>query len=351
MRNQTQAAILTRLGQPLELWELELPPLRPGQVLVDIVYSGVCHTQVLEARGRRGPDRYLPHCLGHEGVGVVAEVGPEVTKVKPGDRVVLTWIRGNGADVPSMVYPSARGPVNSGAVCTFMRRTVTCESRVVAIGTYLPWHLAALLGCAVPTGAGAVLNTARVEAGQRVAVFGVGGVGAAAVMAAAMAGAAEVIAVDVVVAKLEAAVALGATSTINAAVTDPVAVLHDTRGGVDVAIESAGRTESMEAAFASVRERGGLCVLAGNLPHGGRLSVDPFDLIRGRRLVGCWGGDTQPDADLPRYATDYALGRLPLDKLATREYALDAINEAVDDLEAGRVGRPLIRMGRSEVAP
>ncbi len=340
-----QAAVLVEPGQPLALWELTPPALRPGQVLVDLVYSGVCHTQVLEARGRRGPDRWLPHCLGHEGVGVVSDVGPEVTKVRPGDRVVLTWIRGQGADVPSTVYQSDAGPVNSGAVCTFMRQTVTCESRVVPIGDELPWAVAALLGCAVPTGAGAVLNTAAVEPGSRVAVFGVGGVGAAAVMAARMAGAAEVIAVDIQPAKLEAALALGATHTVNAAAEDPLERLRGQAGGVDVAIECAGRQETMQTAFAAVRERGGLCVLAGNLPHGGRLSIDPFDLIRGRRLVGCWGGDTQPDRDLPRYAAAYLGGRLPLDKLATRVYALEAVNDALDDLEAGVVGRPLIALG------
>src|SRR5262249_52089612 len=138
-----------------------------------------------EVRGRKGPDRYVPHTLGHEGAGIVVAVGENVTKAKSGDRVVLSWLKGSGADVAGSSYDSAEGPVNSGAISTFMRRTVTCESRVTVIPESVPPRLAALLGCAIPTGAGVVFNTSGLRRGDSIAVFGAGGIGQSAIMAAA----------------------------------------------------------------------------------------------------------------------------------------------------------------------
>lgn len=274
------------------------------------------------------------------------EVGAGVTKVRPGDPVVLTWIKGYGADVPSTVYQSADGPVNAGALCTFMRRCVTCENRVVPIAPDMPLREAALLGCAIPTGAGAVLNTASVRPGSSVAVFGVGGVGLGAVAAADLMHAAPIIAVDVVDRKLSMAREAGATHTINARQADPPAAIRGLTGGrgVDYAIEAAGRIETMEAAFQSVRDAGGLCVLAGNPPRGERISLDPFDLIKGKRVVGTWGGGTVPERDIPFYCQLYLSGRLNLSQFITHTYGLEAVNQALDDLEAGKVGRAVLDM-------
>ena len=155
---KTIAAVLEQLNEPLKIRELTIPDLRPGQVLVEVAYSGVCRSQLLGVRGKRGPDRFLPHTLGHEGSGTVLEVEAGVTKVKPGDRVVLSWIKGNGADVPSTVYQSPEGPVNSGAISTFMHQTVTCENRVTLISDARPLREAALVGCAIPIGAGIIFN-------------------------------------------------------------------------------------------------------------------------------------------------------------------------------------------------
>lgn len=342
---EVQAAVLVAPRQPLELRWLRLPPLRDGQVLVRVAYSGVCRSQLLEIRGERGDDPFLPHTLGHEGSGEVLEIGPGVRKVRPGDHVVLSWIKGIGADVPSTVYESAAGRVNSGAISTFMRETITCENRLTVIPASMPPREAALLGCAVPTGAGIVLNTLRLEAGSSIAVFGVGGIGLAAVAAASLMNAATIVAVDVVEAKLEHARALGATHIVHATREDPLAAIRRITGaGTDYAVEAAGRPETMEAAFKSVRDGGGLCVLAGNLAHGGRMSIDPFDLIKGKRVIGTWGGETNPDRDILRYVRLYESGRLNLAAFITHEYPLDQINAAFDDLEAGRVGRAIVNM-------
>jgi S-(hydroxymethyl)glutathione dehydrogenase / alcohol dehydrogenase len=345
---QTEAAVLCELKQPLKLMPLGLPELKPGQLLVEVAYSGVCHSQLLEVRGKRGPDRFLPHTLGHEGSGTVTAVGPGVTKVKPGDRVVLTWIKGAGADVPSTVYRNGHGPVNSGAISTFMRHTVTCENRVVPVPAAMPLREAALLGCAVPTGAGIVLNTAGVRPGSSVAVFGVGGIGMSAVLAADLIHAHPIIAVDVVDRKLDEARKVGATHTVNARQHDPLAAILELTGrrGVDYAVEAAGRRETMEAAFRAVRDGGGLCVLAGNLPAGEQIALNPMDLIRGKRIAGTWGGESQPDRDIPLYGALYLAGKLRLERLISHEYPLADINRAFDDLEQGQVARALIDMGR-----
>jgi S-(hydroxymethyl)glutathione dehydrogenase/alcohol dehydrogenase len=343
---QTEAAVLVELNQPLRHARVELPELRPGQVLVEVAYSGVCHSQLHEIRGRRGPDRYLPHTLGHEGSGVVRAVGAGVEKVQPGDRVVLTWIRGQGADVASSGYQEGPAKINSGPLSTFMRHTVTCENRVVRLPPEMPLREAALLGCALPTGAGIVINMTAAGAGESLAVFGAGGIGLSAVLAARMLGADPLIAVDVVEGKLAEALRLGATHAINARERDPLPAIRElTQGrGVDYAVEAAGRRETMEAAFRSVRDQGGLCILAGNLPHGEQIAIDPFDLIRGKRIAGAWGGATRPDEDVPRYVRWFLEGRLPMNELISREYRLEEINAALDDLEQGRVVRALVDM-------
>lgn len=349
MPHTTEAAVLFETGKPLRCVTLQLPDLKPGQIIVDVAYSGVCHSQLNEVKGLRGPDPFLPHTLGHEGSGTVVEIGDGVTKVKPGDRVVLTWLKGTGADVPSTTYELDGTTVNSGAIGTFMRRTVTCENRVVPMPMSMPLKEAALLGCAIPTGGGIILNTMKVSDGDTVAVFGVGGIGMSAVATAAMKGAREIFAIDVSAGKLDRARALGATHTVNAAETDPLAAIADATGGkgVDYAVEAAGRTDVMEAAFKSVRDGGGLCVLAGNPKKGDLLSIDPFDLIRGKRVVGSWGGETIADHDIPLYAEWFMAGKLSLSPLITHEYALADINDALRDLESGAVGRGLIDMARA----
>ncbi|MEG4392871.1 zinc-binding dehydrogenase [Microcoleus sp. BROC3] len=341
---KTQAAVLYELNQPLQNEELTLPALKPGQVIVEIAYSGVCHSQLLEARGKRGQDRFLPHTMGHEGAGIVREVGSGVKKVREGDRVVLSWIKGSGADIPSTQYQGSKGVVNSGAISTFLQYGIISENRLTPIPETMPLREAALLGCAIPTGAGIVLNTLQVRPGSSVVIFGVGGIGLSAVLAANLMNATLIIAVDIFDHKLEQAKALGATHAINAQTQDVEQVLEELTGGkgVDYAIEAAGRRQTMEMAIASVCAPGGLAVLAGNLPAGERISLDPFDLIRGKRVLGTWGGETNPDRDIPRYVTLYQSGKLPLEKMITDSYSLDAINSALGDLESGKVGRAVI---------
>ena len=341
---KTLAALLVETGRDLELAEIDIPALKPGQALVELAYSGVCHTQLLEARGHRGEDKFLPHCLGHEGSGTVVETGPGVAKIKAGDQVILSWIKGSGANVMGSVYSWNGKPVNAGAVTTFQRLAVVSENRLTVVPEGLPLATAALVGCAVPTGVGVVFNSAGARPGQSLAVFGVGGIGLCAIAAAAASGCHPVIAVDLLPAKLDAARAMGATHTVDAGAGDVLAALKAITPTLDIAIEASGRPEVMATALSAVRPQGGTAVLVGNARHGERLALDPQQFNQGKRLLGTWGGDSDPDRDYARYCRLLASGRIDLAPLMATPYPLEGINRALDDLEHGRAVRPLIAM-------
>jgi len=316
-------------------------------VLVKIAYSGICHSQLNEIRGLKGEDKFLPHVLGHEGSGTVEAIGPGVKKVEVGDRVVLSWIKGNGFDVPVTLYKRKDGTiVNSGAVATFMTKAVISENRLVRIPDAIPLREAALLGCAIPTGAGVVINTARLTKGSSVAIFGVGGIGLSALLAAKLKQVSVIIAVDIFEKKLDRALELGATHAINAKRKNSLTeILNITnKQGVDCAIECAGVKESMETAFQSVREKGGLCIIAGNLPCGQKIQIDPFDLIKGKCIMGTWGGQTRLDQDIPVYADWILSGKLDLKKMICRVYKLKDINRAIAYMGERSAGRVLIEL-------
>ncbi len=342
---KTTAALLVTLDQPLELAEIEIPALKPGQALVEIAFSGVCHTQVLEARGRRGPDPYVPHCLGHEGSGTVLETGPGVTKVKAGDAVILSWIKGGGLNVPGCVYQWDGRAVNAGGVTTFQRHAVVAENRLTPLPAGLGLRDAMMLGCALPTGLGAVVNTARPSAGQSLAVFGAGGIGQSAIAGAVVSGCVPVIAVDPNPLKRALALRFGATHTLDPLACDPVVEIRKlTGGGADHAIEATGLPAVMVQALECVRPQGGQAVVIGNAVRGQLIPLDPRLLNDGKSLLGCWGGDAVPDRDYPRFARLMTSGRIDVTALLSAPYRLEDINQALDDLEAGRVGRPVIDM-------
>jgi S-(hydroxymethyl)glutathione dehydrogenase/alcohol dehydrogenase len=305
----------------------------------------------MEVSGQRGADPYLPHLLGHEGSGQVIEVGEGVTKVRPGNLVVLGWIKGSGLDGGGSKYRCGcmSQPLNAGGVTTFNEYALISENRVVPLPDGVPLDVAVLFGCAVPTGAGIITNDLRPAPGSTIAIFGLGGIGMSALMATMLYQCSKVIAIDVSDDKLSLARVFGATHAIDARVTDPVAEIQIlTEGaGVDYAVEASGLTNVIEQAFDSIRRGGGVCVFASHPQHGSRISIDPYELICGKRIRGSWGGSSDPDRDVPMFARLYLEGKLPLEKLLTKRYTLDSINEALDDLEHHRVARPLIEIDKS----
>lgn len=339
---KTRAAILVELNRII-VDEITLPPLKPGQVLVEIKYSGICHTQLLEIRGHRGADPYLPHCLGHEGSGIVLETGAKVEKVKPGDSVILSWMKGTGANVPGSIFEWEGKPINAGAITTFSCHSIISENRLTPIPTHFPLKDAALIGCAIPTGLGVVFNTAQPKAGESIAVFGCGGIGISALLGAKILGCVPRIAIDLNPQKLEMAKKMGATHCIDASCEDPIAALQKI-GPLDHAIEASGSPIAMNQALKAVRPQGGSAIIVGNARFGQNLSIDPKEFNQGKRLLGTWGGDNQPDLHFPRYLNLIRYGHMDLSSFTENIYSIDQIDQALTDLENGKVLRPLLDM-------
>lgn len=342
---KTTAALLVQTGSPLVVAEIDTPALKPGQVLVEIAYSGACGTQVMEWRGDKGEDKWVPHCLGHEGTGTVLETGSAVTKVNAGDKVVLSWIKGSGIEAGGAVYAWGDRKVNAGGVTTFQRHAVVSENRLTLLPAELPMDIAVLLGCAAPTGMGAVYNVLKAQPGDAVAVFGTGGVGLHAVMAAALVGAMPVIAVDPNPTRRALAPLYGASHVIDPSGLDVLAEIRKIAPqGVDIAVESSGVPAAMEQAVNATRQQGGRAVVIGNARSGATLSLNPAVFNQGKSLMGTWGGDSVPDRDYGRFARLLGAGRFPVRNLLSKPYALEQAEQALQDLASGKIGRPLIDM-------
>ena len=342
---KTEAAILVEPGKPLQVEEIAIPKLKPGQILAEIAYSGVCHTQLLEQQGYRGTDPWCPHCLGHEATGQVIDVAPDVSKVKAGDVVVLSWLKGEGADVTGTVYDWNGRSVNAGPVTTFAQKSVVSENRAILLPAGLNLLHSVMLGCAAPTGFGSVLNVCRARPGDGIVIFGTGGIGLCAVLAAASVGCDPIVAVDTNLSRLNIAKLFGATHALDAGnegLDDHL--ISAKKGGFDFAIEATGRPEVMARAFASVRDRGGKCVVIGNARHGEKLVLDPTELNKGKQLLGTWGGDTDLDRDVERYGQIISDNEANFEAVFFEKFGLRDINQALEELVVGSVGRPVIDM-------
>jgi len=345
-----KAAVLYKLNTPLKIEDLKWSRLEKGQVLIQIAYSGVCHSQLMEARGKRGEDEFLPHLLGHEATGIVKEIGDGVTKVKKDDKVVLGWIKGDGINAQPAKYSARNNKiVNSGGVTTFNEYSVVSENRLVKLEETIPLDIGVLFGCAIPTGAGIIMNEIKPRENSTIAIYGLGGIGLSALMATNLFNCSKIISIDIEDSKLSLAKEFGTTHIINSKkenVLDTIMELTDNQG-VDYAVEASGLVTVIETAFKSVKNGGGLCVFASHPKAGDLIKIDPFDLISGKQIRGSWGGGCNPDLDLPKFFKLYLKGKLPLEKLLDKRYSLEEINEALDDLENRKVSRPLIEINKT----
>ena len=344
------AAVLRKQKRPLDLIENIRPTeLKSGQVLVKLAYSGVCHSQIMEIEGYRGEDKFLPHMLGHEGSGIVIDTGKDVKKVKKNDTVVLTWIKSHGIEAGGTIYCSDEHQINAGGVTTFNEFAVVSENRCVIIPRSIPMDIAALFGCAVLTGSGIIKNTIDPNDGTDIAIFGLGGVGISAMAATKLYPLKNIFAVDVIPERLEMAKEFGANHLIDARIEDPVKYIrnHTNGFGVDYAVDAAGITKTIEQSFECVNKENGLAVFASHPRFGEKISIDPFDLICGKRIIGTWGGEADPDQDIPFFASKYLEGIMPLEKLISKKYELNEINFAIEDLKNGKVVRPIIEIDKT----
>lgn len=355
-----RAAFLPAVGSPLEIAGIRLPEPGPGQVRVRLAAAGVCHSDLSLSNGTmRVP---VPAVLGHEGAGTVVSVGEGVTHVAPGDGVVLNWAPSCGTCHPCSlgeVWLCADALIGAGSVyaatedgidlhpglnvAAFAEETVVAANCVLPVPEGVPLTDAALLGCAVLTGWGAIHHSARVREGESVVVFGVGGVGLATLQAARIAGASPIIAVDVSPEKEALARAAGATEYVVASETTAKEIRKLTGGqGADVAVECVGRATTIRTAWDSTR-RGGRTTVVGIGGKDQQVTFNALELFHwGRTLSGCVYGNSDPAVDLPVLAEHIRAGRLDLSALVTERITLDGIPGAFDNMLAGKGGRALV---------
>jgi alcohol dehydrogenase len=369
-----RAAVLSQMGtptpyaktRPLAIEELDLAPPGHGEVLVKIAAAGLCHSDLSVINGDR--PRPMPMVLGHEAAGIVEELGEGVTDLERGDHVVLVFVPSCGhcppcsEGRPALCEPGAAAngagtllsgarrlsrngtPINHLLGCSSFAEYATVSRRsLVKVDPELPLAEAALFGCAILTGVGAVVNTAQVRAGATTAVIGLGGVGLASVLGAHASGARTIVAVDLSDAKLELAKSLGATHTVNATAPDAVERIRElTKGGVEYAFELAGSVRAFETAY-KITRRGGMTVTAGLPPPTATMPLSPLNLVAEERTVkGSYIGTCVPSRDIPRFVDLYRQDRLRVKRLMTGTLKLDEINEGFDLLHEGKAVRQVI---------
>lgn len=362
-----KAAVLYELNTPLVVEEVELQQPQEGEVLIKVAASGVCGSDLHVING--GIKRTLPMVLGHECAGVVVETGKGVTKVQPGDHVIVSWVAPCGncayciAKKPHLCSTAAArrftGVMDDGTcrirkdgraihhfmgVSSFAEYAVVAENAAIPINKSIPFDIAALVGCGVMTGIGAAINTAKVEPGSTVAIIGLGGVGLNVVQGCRLAGAEKIIVIDVLDNKLEGARDFGATHFINARNIDTVQAVRDiTAGiGVDYAFEVIGNPTTALQAF-NCTKKGGMALVVGIAAADKTANIPLYSFpAEEKTMTGSWYGSTNPPVDFPKILNLYSAGKLKLDELVSRVFSLDQINEAFDVLQQGDVIRSVI---------
>jgi S-(hydroxymethyl)glutathione dehydrogenase/alcohol dehydrogenase len=366
---KSRAAVALASGQPLEITEVDVQAPRAGEVLVRMVATGVCHTDAFTLSGA-DPEGIFPSILGHEGGGVVEEIGPGVTSVKPGDHVIplytpecrecsfclsgktnlcqkirVTQGQGLMPDGTSRFSLNGETLYHYMGTSTFSEYSVMPEISLAKINPQAPLDKVCLLGCGITTGIGAVLNTAKVEAGSSVAVFGLGGIGLSVVQGAVMAGASRILAVDLNEDKFEMAKMLGATDFVNPGKYDqPIqdVIVDLTDGGVDYSFECIGNTDVMRSALECCHKGWGESVIIGVAGAGQEISTRPFQLVTGRVWRGTAFGGVRGRSELPGYVDNYMAGKINIDDMVTHTMGLEDINKAFDLMHSGESIRSVV---------
>ena len=358
-----KAAVLRAVKTPLEIEDVRIDKPGPHEVLIRTAAAGVCHSDLHFVEGSYPFP--LPAVLGHESAGVVEQVGPEVRTVKPGDHVITCLSAFCGhceycltghmslcvspdtkrgkADAPRLYREGDAPRMNQFLnLSSFAEQMLIHEHACVRIRPDMPLDVAALIGCSVTTGVGAVIHTSHVRPGETVAVIGCGGVGLSAINGAAIAGAGRIVAVDRIGSKLNLAKHFGATDVVDASEGDPVQqVLEMTGGGVHHAFEAIGLKQTAEQAFKMLR-RGGVANIIGMIPVGTKIELEGSDFLGEKRIQGSLMGSNRFPVDMPRFVDFYMTGKLKLDEMISQRIPLEGVNDALDELKRGEVARSVI---------
>ena len=348
LKQSFKAAILEKSRNPLIIDEVQLPAeLLAGQVLVKVKYSGICGAQLNEIDAAKGPDRFLPHMLGHEGYGEVLEVGPLVKHVTAGDKVILHWMPGAGIQSDPAKYLWRNQVLNAGWVTTFSEVTIVSENRCTPINSTLNPEYLPLLGCAATTAVGVIGRDANLRLGESVVVLGTGGVGLLTIQAARASGGFPILGVDKIPERLTFAGKLGAQFVFESSIPDLLEKIRLSLNGrmPDVVVETTGNRSMIELAYQLVAH-GGRCVLVGVPRHDEPASIDTLPLHFDTVFTGSKGGGTRPEIDIPRIIRLAEADIFRLDSLPVRLFSLERINEAIKMVRDGLPGRAVIDMSR-----
>jgi len=332
-----RAAVLTKLKKPLQIINnLKFSKLKRGQVIVKVLHSAICRSQVMEIEGKRGKDEYIPHLLGHEGSGTVEKIGKGVSKVSPGDKVFLSWIKGKGLDSGGTKIKFKNGIINAGPVTTFSNYSIVSENRCFLIPKKFPIKKSVIFGCAIPTGAGIIINEIKPKKNDTICVIGLGGVGLSILMACKMLKLNNVLVIDVDKNKINIAKKLGYKKNIILKNIKKAKskILNFTKNKYfDYTIDSSGKSQSIEFAFSITRKFGGKCIFASHPKHGSNIKLKPHDLISGKKIWGSWGGSSDPQKIANYMAPFFLKNKKFLDLYFSKEYPLNKINRAIKDFK------------------
>ena len=333
-----KAVVLERINHPLAIRDVELTDLKVGQVLVKILVSGLCGAQLHEIRGHKGNEKFLPHLMGHEGCGIVESVGPGVTTVKVGDKVVMHWRPGAGIEAPFPSYVLNGKSMSSGKVTTLSEYSIVSENRVTAVPDDTPPELCAILGCALTTAMGIIDNEVDLKFGESVAVVGCGGVGLNLLQGASMKSACPIYAVEKNFDKRNLCFTAGATVLLDD--------INNLTEKVDVIIDTTGIPEVISACVSKLSGRGRMILVGQPAPGRGVEVMNAVNLFSGigQTIKATQGGKTNPTEDIPRYVRMHKEGKLDIESFVTHRFKLDQINEAFDLLRSGNAGRIIIEM-------
>lgn len=339
-----KAAVLSEINKPLIISEVETTGLKVGQVLVRILVSGLCGAQLQEISGLKGNSKFTPHLLGHEGCGVVEDIGPGVTKVKLGDKVVMHWRKGDGieSDFPNYIYEGKK--MSSGKVTTISEYSVVSENRLTKVPDDTPNELCALLGCGLTTALGVINNDAKIKFGESLMIIGCGGVGLNLIQGGKLANASPIYCMDIIEEKKDLCLSLGADKYVNTLSTNIDSDMNNEK--FDVIIDTTGNPDVIKKTIKYLSNNGRY-ILVGQPKPGEDLIIPNGNLMfngNGITVKASQGGQTSPNEDIIRYIKLHKIGAINISKIITNRFKLSEINEAITMLRSGKCGRIMIEM-------
>jgi len=342
--NNLKAAVLIKTNKELGIFNLKIPKLKAGQVLVKIIYSGICRSQLMEISGGRNNTKWMPHLLGHEACGIVSEIGPSVRRIKKGDDVILTWIKSSGKDAKNAQFSYLGKKINSGKVTTFSNFSIVSENRLVKKPSDISFKNSIYLGCSFSTGMGMVLNETKIKKQSKVILIGLGGIGLGILLALKFKKVKNIIIIDNDKKKIKLAKMLGVNnffSLLNKNTKNYIFKKY--KYGADVCYESAGTASTISYGMSLITKSGRLHFASH--PHKEeKLFIDPHDLISGKQITGSWGGSVKPERDFKKFSKILKISNFKLESLNSKIYSLENINKAINDFKRKKIFRPIIKM-------